>query len=283
MSQPTLIWNQAKLRIDGAISVLSKLLSAKKLNQLKEHLPNLDGISSSELIEYFAVISEIENSEEALIQFVEFEFLNHFSKIRLFHGCRPINLNSYLEQGILKNNQNRLENEARNIFSETNPSKQLLEKLEDAILELGELYTPYKKRVFLIVDDRVLLETAGHYLINGSEYLLAIAVRVPCQNMQDLLRKRGTPTIIFCDIPTIHIRTKIRRLWLTIVLDYLYHLGGFDISTDPLDYTVTMDHVPPNLISGHYHPTVIKDPHNSYITYRPELTKCSHCTPNIKE
>ena len=53
-------------------------------------------------------------------------------------------------------------------------------------------------RVYASWDDRALLQSCGHYMIRGSEFLQGIAVRLCCE---DLLEQVGIPTIIDLDVP----------------------------------------------------------------------------------
>lgn len=52
------------------------------------------------------------------------------------------------------------------------------------------------------LDDKFLINHCGHYLIHGSEYLMALTGCLKHQRLDltQVLRKIGKPTMIVCDI-----------------------------------------------------------------------------------
>src|SRR5205085_5151702 len=59
-------------------------------------------------------------------------------------------------------------------------------------------------RVYFELDEQLLVEDCGHYLLYGSEYILGIAAELESGQDRDyrqLLKGMGKPTIFVCDVP----------------------------------------------------------------------------------
>lgn len=247
----------------------------KKL--MEESKQDIDDINLFKILNRF---TNRERSEDQWRKIFSDCFLKVISGIRLYHACRPTSLDSYLKDGIVKANQENLEKLAREIWLTENTSDTHKSNVENAILEFAKIFTPYEKRVFLIVDERVLLNTASHYLIRGSEYLQAISARMEECNIgiyQDPLRTRGIPTIIFCDVDANLLGNKLEYLWERLISLYLIDILDSNFIDEEIDYTVTMDHVPAKFISGHSHPKKLKDPHNGMRLIEFKDLTCQFC------
>jgi hypothetical protein len=128
-------------------------------------------------------------------------------------------------------------------------------------------------KVHLGLDDKFLINYCGHYLIYGSEYLMAIAVHLGHAVGRDLtgvLRKIGTPTIFVCDIPVSKVSySEILELSGTLLADLFKSILSVNPRPSSLDFTMTLnDIVGPECIISHYHPKEIPNPHSSYEIYR---------------
>jgi hypothetical protein len=131
-------------------------------------------------------------------------------------------------------------------------------------------------RLYLGVDWRNFTEYAGHYLLEGSELLQGIAAELPAYpRCQEILRQRGIPTIVECNIPL---------EWLTdgglrsLVVDVVQYLRFGETETDILDHSITLNHdLPPKYVVGHFHPRSVKDPHAGFIAVELMLGQCGWC------
>ena len=186
---------------------------------------------------------------------VEEDFsLRDYSHLRGYHGCRPIDLGSYQKDGIRP-------------ITYQESSRDMLQRIQNAKVPKEELLTRYQGfwRTRSSVQDGVwftltreeLIDECGHYLIAGSEFLLAFATGL---FLQYELRKTGTPTIFHCDVPI----QLIDGDWLdsmerSISEDRLSPCG-FRIHTA----------LAPELIVKTEHPKRVLDPHHGYCVYRPD-------------
>jgi hypothetical protein len=276
-----LIWKQTDVILQGTEQALKVAGGDDILKRLLVKVPSVENITSSDVLKALSAELDIGSWEEEEVgMYFENAFIEIFPKIQLYHACRPINLKSYLDNGILKANQAQLEFEARKLWLPDGSSLEIRRRVEDAIASFGQFFRDYNKRVFLAVDDNILLSYAGHYLISGSEYLQSVAVRID-QNLEtkyrESLKNRGIPTMIYCHLNTLDLREMLRHLWAKLIVGYLFYRGGDRSGLLELDYTVTVDHVHPENIAGHYHPTKILDPHNGMTPYYPKQTNCELC------
>lgn len=194
--------------------------------------------------------------EEHLGDEYEIDFgLEGYTHLRAFHACRPMNLSDYLDNGILPISYESALQDVRNRVICDYVSE------EDAILKFKEEWSEFEdmhKRVWLQMNKDLLLNTASHYLIYGSEFINALAMLLGCR---DRLKQIGIPTIFFCDIPIANIAPMaLLDIQNSINDGYTYDIG------------FAVDEVEPNNIVDYEHPTKrLTDPYGG--TYKPDYEK----------
>jgi hypothetical protein len=128
------------------------------------------------------------------------------------------------------------------------------------------------ERVFVGLDDRYLIRYCGHYLIQGSERLMAVAVRMKSMTGKDcihVLRNLGRPTMFVCELPFSMITEYEARQLSGIIVERLFEemLLGKPLDRR-LSFTImSRNDIPPACIRRHYHPDGIPDPHNHGTVY----------------
>lgn len=194
--------------------------------------------------------------EEHLDDDYEMDFLSEgYTHLRAFHACRPMKLFDYLDNGILPISYESALQDVRNRVVCDYVSE------EDAILKFKEEWSEFEdmhKRVWLQMNKDLLLNTASHYLIYGSEFINALAMLLGCR---DRLKQIGIPTIFFCDIPIANIAPMtLLDIQNSINDGYTYDIG------------FAVDEVEPNNIVDYEHPTKrLTDPYGG--TYKPDYEK----------
>ena len=175
--------------------IMSDLLDSTVLQELKKHPPRY--FRSDKLDWLNSTIRKVKGGDlpDSLAVLTE-RLQSGFSHIRAYHGCRPVSIASYKEEGIKASDISALEQEAYRIF----PDRSRVEKALREWNKDGDLAYPNhnRGRVFFCVDLRELVEQCGQYLLYGSEFLLCLASAV---NGHDVLRRRGSATAIECDVP----------------------------------------------------------------------------------
>lgn len=200
-------------------------------------------------------VDEHSSDEDILIAFGE-----SYGAVIAYHGCRPLDPGRYYKLGLELANHAALNDDARSIFLSGDFPELDGSAIDKAIATLA---TSNQQRASVILDDRVLLDGAGHYLIYGSEHLCGIAASLSGPTSRDYrqaLKGFGTPTMFTVRVP-------IGRAWKSGLTDIPYPLRhGLEAvragdAPDPLDFTLTLHHpLPPECIVGHVHPKSIADP-----------------------
>lgn len=221
--------------------------------------------------------SWLPDSEYVLPEFT-LSLTNYYTHFKGFHGCRPLDLRSYYERGLVGQNSEFLCDVFRDIFSDV-PN----EEIENVIHQFADRSSSEKGTMWLVGCDTFLLEECGHYLIQGSEYLMALAANLKRpQSFEDYrfrLRNYGIPTILEVDIPvkllsaTQHneIAKMILSEWGQLAARRLLSFGD-----DPPCYVVRQK-IPPECLRNHYHPELIVDPHKGRSLYVNSRLTCDFC------
>lgn len=117
---------------------------------------------------------------------------DHFTHLDLFHGCRIVDEASYLTYGLLPSDTAALLRIAREVFGDS-------PELAAAIKDLdGSGYRSHNHgKVYLFFARSGVEHIGAHYLESGSEYLRAIASRLP-DGARELLQARGRSAIVRC-------------------------------------------------------------------------------------
>jgi hypothetical protein len=109
-------------------------------------------------------------------------------------------------------------------------------------------------RLYLVMDDRGLTKSAGHYLLYGSEWIQCVLG----SEAHEALRRRGAPTILVVDLPLTMITSHERKqLAVALLREWTRIKVNKPHSVPELDFTFCLgEDVPGNMIVGHFHPEV---------------------------
>lgn len=182
------------------------------------------------------------------------------NKFAAFHGCRPLDVATYIQSGLRQHDAVALIKEASQILNNSPKHVHLLEaatRVGDDLIRKWHGIDDGK--TFLGIDERSLTDECGHYVIYGSEFIYCILVRVGAER---LLLQRGWPTIVSFEadgaveprealigLASIFIREWARQTVLgpqkVIGLDYSFIVHG-PVSADKY--------------IGHVHPASARDP-----------------------
>ncbi len=210
------------------------------------------------------------------------EFLNslisYYTHFKGFHGCRPLRVANYHEHGLLGQNSSILEGLFKEIFSDL-PAQEL----EGVISQFERRGNQERGAIWLVGDDRYLVKECGHYLIQGSEYLMALAAHLDNppdgEDYRFRLRNYGVPTILEVDIPVELVSPSQHAELAKMILSEWGQLASrrplFFGDTPPC-YVIRHD-IPPEYIRGHYHPGLIIDPHQGHRLYSNPVSTCDVC------
>ena len=193
------------------------------------------------------------------------EFRQRYSHIRVYHGCRTTDVQSYYEKGILPSIALKDVQVAR--FREIFLSGRFPELTEEMLQQSIETVGPKSEDLCLVIDDRFIIEYCGHYLIYGSEYLSNLVSQLPIKNIEPYrseLRKIGKPTFFGINLlnTTEYISDGI--IWILIsemLTRWIYCMAHSSTQSHYFDCTVSLTKpLLAEYIYSHYHPTKIVDP-----------------------
>lgn len=222
-------------------------------------------------------LSWLPDSEYILPEFVG-SLTGYYTHFKGFHGCRPSSVSSYYEHGLLGQNSDLLCDMFREIFSDV-PQ----EDVESIITQFAARSNSERGATWLVGSDKFLIEQCGHYLIQGSEYLMALAAhlgRSPSgEDYRFRLRQYGVPTILEVDVPVklvpgvqqVEVAKTILSEWGQLATRRLLPFGD-----TPPCYVVRQD-IPPECVRDHYHPARIIDPHKGHRPYANPFLTCDMC------
>jgi len=200
-------------------------------------------------------------------------FTAHFDFVRMFHCCRPLQVEPYYMQGIRVLTSSEADRHFKDRFLNNPKFPNISEThIDVAIDSLADSYTRFGK-VNFVLDDRYLIEYAGHYLIYGSEYILCLANFVGRKLGYDLesqLRLAGKPTVFKVDIPVGQFMIEELEALAHYALPAWAHcMAHSKKQPGRIDFTITMDQtLPPKNIVDHYHPKEVPDPFRRPSIYR---------------
>ena len=192
------------------------------------------------------------------------------SRLRVYHGCRPVDINSYLTNGIRILRQEDFVKEMRE-FINADPRLAGVD-LDKKLKEYPREYDQGKS--FLTFDDRMMIEWAGHYLIYGSEWKAVLLGR----SNWGILLEQGTPTMLLIDLPGSFVPENILEQFARdLLLEWTRHIARPADPVNLKDHGVELERdLEPKYIVGHEHPIQLKDPWNERKFY----SVINLCCPN---
>lgn len=120
--------------------------------------------------------------------------ISAYTHIRVYHACRPANIEEYLKNGIHDFTKEEVYNIARDKLMQCGIDEgRIKEVFQESWDESG---SPFNEIYVNIFKDELMNES-GHYLVYGSEFICGMAAQLFCQNQ---LKKIGVPTIFVCDV-----------------------------------------------------------------------------------
>lgn len=215
----------------------------------------------------------VEHGEELFLQ----AFAEHYQLIRAYHACRTADVSSYLTRGLLGQSPDVLTAQAQNIFGDV-PE----EVVFTALQHMADRNATERGAFWVLLDGLELIEQAGHYLIQGSEYLMALAAIVtdlyPQEDFRLRLRNTGIPTLFEVHLPVSYVRTaQLRSLTRLVLSEWGAMVARRPMGRSGSPCLTVRRSVEPQYIVGHTHPETIPDPHFGRARFVNERIRCSHC------
>lgn len=187
-----------------------------------------------------------------------------YRAMRAVHGTRTAEHDRFYSEGLQPLVPDRFHADAREVFLSGDFPELSESDLQSAIAKVGADLR--EGRVFFEANEEMLIEHAGHYMLYGSEYLLAIAANIGNRrDYRQVLKNRGIPTLFVCDVPLDFISADTLLEFSGDALAKVFQelLDGDDFEPDRwlgAGFCINVPLAPEHLV-GHYHPVVRRDPH----------------------
>jgi hypothetical protein len=196
------------------------------------------------------------------------------SKLACYHGCRTKDATQYLKNGIIANDPEELERRTRQLVLDEDRLKHLRPRIEE-IISTFDARDRDTGRVYLSLDERGLIDRAGHYLIYGSEWMMCILGA----SGHEALRQYGVPTFIHAAIPlSTQSESDTEELAREMLQEWTRQKVNKPNSVRVLDFSLILrSTVPPEWVIGHSHPTKIPDWHYQGVMRHTEDPTCPAC------
>jgi hypothetical protein len=221
--------------------------------------------------------------ETALVQDfdqISEEFADHLEpfNVDVFHACRPLDVAEYLANGLFTASWERREERLHRLIRELAITQEEQERILGAFrseklerdIDIGAL--------FLALDARHLVDSCGHYLILGSEW---IASQLGADYYAGL-RAVGIPTVLRIKLPLAWPSIGDRKSLAADLLREWVRLTALeDNSAREIDFTFRIRRaIPAGLVVSHSHPSEIPDPHHPDgwgTVWKNPHTTCPYC------
>ncbi len=196
------------------------------------------------------------------------------TSVRAYHGCRTDDAGLYHKKGIRRNDPAVLADEVRRIVGEEDKLAYLRRDIEQHLQNFSSTDRDAGK-LYLTIDDRGLVNRAGHYLLYGSEWVQCVLGF----GAHESLRQRGVPTILIIDMPLRMVTANQREALARSLLQEWTRIKVNRPAWVPeLNFTFYLNHdIPGEMIINHSHPGVIRDPFYQNIERRTTRQSCPAC------
>ena len=189
--------------------------------------------------------------------------LQHYGAIRACHGTSTRSLDAFYEQGLRPLNIEEVHEMARRIFLNDQFPELSEANLQKAIEAVGP--ETREGHIYFEANEWFLKEMCGHYMLYGSEYLVALAAHLGRnRNYRRALKGRYPPTLLICDVPLKHLRPETVAEFAGMALQSVFQelLDGPTYEPSKWRGAAFSIQVPldPSSIVGHCHPTITRDP-----------------------
>lgn len=186
---------------------------------------------------------------------------SRYRTLRAVHGTRTSDVGSFYREGLRPLNPLHIQRQARDIFLSPAYPELTPTHLDRAIAAVG--HENRAERLYFDCNESELVRHNGHYMLYGSEYLLAIAWHIEGERdyRQDL-KRRGEPVVFPCDVPLSMLHPGSLRSFagraIEILFEELLELADWPSPTRGAAFSIRQT-LKPDHIVGHYSPIVGRD------------------------
>jgi hypothetical protein len=192
--------------------------------------------------------------------------------LRVYHGCRTDDAGTFFREGLHVHNRDAMVAKLRAVVEAHPELHRMKSRLQEAIDEIGN--TIDVGCLYVIADDKELVDRCAHYMIYGSEWIAAVL-----GDSRDTLKKTGAPTLIEIDLPLSMSSLATRKEFASKMLREWTRLACNQPDwSAPINFTFMLrTNIPAECVVGHSHPKELVDPLEHFTKYRAPNPECTHC------
>lgn len=197
--------------------------------------------------------------------------------LRTYHGTRTHDAGSFFEAGLQVHDRVEMTRRLTTLVEENDELAALRgARLSEAIAQIEN--TTDDGRLHVVADDAFFLDHAAHYLIYGSEWIMAVLG----PEGRRFLRSYGTPTLLEIDLPLRMVHPGSRYEFARVLArEWVRLTCNATDWTSPIDFAFSLAvDIPASCIVGHAHPAEMRDPLEGGRPYRSTVLTCLHCLRN---
>lgn len=184
-----------------------------------------------------------------------------YRTLRAAHGTRTADVGSFYNEGIHPLQPLLVQRQARDRFLSSAYPELTQAHLDRAIAAVS--HDTRADRVWFECNETELIRRNGHYMLYGSEYLLAIVAHI--EGLRDYrpdLKRVGEPVVFLCDVPMSYLHPRSFRSFAGRAVEILFEevLGetGGPSPTRGGAFSIRQTLTPKHIV-GHYRPSVGRD------------------------
>ena len=164
----------------------------------------------------------MEHTKDKKVYILENKFklvdLFQYTHIRVYHACRPTNIDEYLQNGIHDFTKQEAYDIAMSRLRQCGIDEQTITEVFN---DHWDKYPHHFNKTCVSISKDELLDKSGHYLVYGSEFINGMAAQLFCQHK---LKQIGVPTIFVCDVEI----SKFPLDVIELIEDGSYYDGAWD-------------------------------------------------------
>lgn len=196
------------------------------------------------------------------------------ARLVAYHATRLIDAGDVHRSGLNRNDPAVLADLARAIVAEEEELAFLRPVIEHRLTHFED-WDRDTARLYVVADDREFLESSGHYLLYGSEWMQVLLG----WEAHGALLQRGAPTLFRFALPISATHSSAREHFAEMMLrEWSYQRTMGDEEPRSIDFSFVLRRdIPADWILDHSHPARIRDPFYKRVRTNPFLS-CAHCT-----
>lgn len=244
--------------------LMEDVLDARVCREFERHPPEY--LVGDDLSWLDAIIADATGAHTDIKTMAADRIARHFRAFRTCHATRTADVEAFYRDGLRPLDPQTAHTRAAKIFLGGQFPELSQDDLDQAIRAVGT--DTREGRVYFDANERALIDHAGHYLLYGGEYLVAIAAHLPrYRDYRQCLKAFGAPTLFVCDVPFASMHSYTLLEFAGVALEYMFErLADDDFEPERFrgaGFSIRRP-LPPEYIVGHYHPTCIRDPFLGY-------------------